>query len=337
MIKENKIEWINMGLIPLCLVLSYLIPFRLLMYSYAILGPLHYLTEINWLNDKQYFSQGKKNTLWIIGSLGLILSIPHFFDFPVIKEWVNEHEQLTAILRSYKEFGDVLIFACLLLGIVMVFSPNKKLYWITGILGLLLGWGLDQVDNFHLIFGVFLPTIVHVYLFTAIFMLFGWLKGKSKVGLVTILLHIAIPVFIILNPMDYTTYSIPYDVQELFHFSFKSTNTEFLKILGMDKGEYSTNVYYKAQVFISYAYIYHYLNWFSKTSIIGWGKALTSKKAILILAISGGAIGAYFYNYILGLRILFFLSMLHVLLEFPLNVQSFKGVIQAIPLGKKAR
>ena len=77
--------------------------------------------------------------------------------------------------------------------------------------------------------------------------------------------------------------------------------------------------------FIGFAYTYHYLNWFSKTSIIGWhevGKARIAAIVVLWLA----SIGLYALDYVTGLRWLLFLSLLHVLLEFPLNHRTFAGI-----------
>ena len=43
----KKIDLLNIGLIALSLIIAIMLPFRLFSFSYAILGPLHYLTEIN--------------------------------------------------------------------------------------------------------------------------------------------------------------------------------------------------------------------------------------------------------------------------------------------------
>ena len=77
--------------------------------------------------------------------------------------------------------------------------------------------------------------------------------------------------------------------------------------------------------FVAYAYTYHYLNWFSKTSLIGWHKVSPWRL---------GAVGAfwivsmalYAQDYRLGLKVLYGLSFLHVFLEFPLNHVSFVGI-----------
>jgi len=66
---------------------------------------------------------------------------------------------------------------------------------------------------------------------------------------------------------------------------------------------------------IAFAYTYHYLNWFSKTSIIKWHeipKSRTATIAVVWLA----SIALYAYNYDSGMAILYFLSILHVMLSF---------------------
>jgi hypothetical protein len=79
--------------------------------------------------------------------------------------------------------------------------------------------------------------------------------------------------------------------------------------------------------FIAFAYMYHYLNWFSKTEIIRWHKVPKSRFiAVIILWIASLAI--YAIDYSKGLQWLFFLSFCHVLLEFPLNAVSFVGIFK---------
>src|SRR5579871_5336223 len=46
---------IHLGLLLAALALSYVLPFELLLLSYAILGPVHYLTQISWLHERRYF------------------------------------------------------------------------------------------------------------------------------------------------------------------------------------------------------------------------------------------------------------------------------------------
>ena len=77
--------------------------------------------------------------------------------------------------------------------------------------------------------------------------------------------------------------------------------------------------------FIAFAYLYHYLNWFSKTEVIRWHK-VPKVRFIGVIALWLVACGLYAYDYAVGLSFLFFLSFTHVLLEFPLNVTSIIGI-----------
>src|SRR2546423_477488 len=50
-----RVDVVHLGLMLSALGLAYLLPFELLLIAYAVLGPAHYLTEISWLHDRQYF------------------------------------------------------------------------------------------------------------------------------------------------------------------------------------------------------------------------------------------------------------------------------------------
>jgi hypothetical protein len=83
----------------------------------------------------------------------------------------------------------------------------------------------------------------------------------------------------------------------------------------------------KIQIFIAFAYLYHYLNWFSKTSIIRWNQNMSKAKIITILTIWIASVSLYLYNFKIGVIALSLLSVIHVFLEFPLNVTSVKGIV----------
>ena len=59
MVKDDKINYLNIGLMLVTMALAYYFPFETFLFAYAFLGPLHYLTEISWLHDRQYFTKGK--------------------------------------------------------------------------------------------------------------------------------------------------------------------------------------------------------------------------------------------------------------------------------------
>jgi hypothetical protein len=59
----NKVDIINIVLMLISVAFALFVPFEAFLISYAVLGPLHYATEISWLKKKEYFVVGKKD--WI--------------------------------------------------------------------------------------------------------------------------------------------------------------------------------------------------------------------------------------------------------------------------------
>src|ERR1700757_4910012 len=62
----KTIDTVNIGLMLVSCVLAFALPFELFLFSYAVLGPLHYLTEITWLHKRDYFSNGKFDYIWLV-------------------------------------------------------------------------------------------------------------------------------------------------------------------------------------------------------------------------------------------------------------------------------
>ena len=56
-----KVDLINIGLILISCIAAFIVPFELFLFAYGVLGPLHYLTEISLLHDKNYYSTNKKH------------------------------------------------------------------------------------------------------------------------------------------------------------------------------------------------------------------------------------------------------------------------------------
>src|SRR5579872_6930932 len=60
-------------------LLAFIFPFQLFLFSFAVLGPLHYFTEIPWLHGKKYYATGKYDYLLLIG-LCASIAIIHYLD-----------------------------------------------------------------------------------------------------------------------------------------------------------------------------------------------------------------------------------------------------------------
>jgi hypothetical protein len=400
--KDSKINFLNIGLMLITAVFAFFLPFETFLLAYAFLGPLHYLTEISWLHDRQYFTKGKYDFVPLL-LIGVALSYAAFakdFDFNI---------------DFYKEFValnlfDKLLVLALFSSLLFAFVKNLvvKIIAILFIFIFISGWlapeNATENSKSTTIFALtsLVPTLIHVYVFTGLFMLFGALKSRSKTGLLSVAAFLIIPIYLVyglpVTPKknyisDYGKEAYYADgdgffytnVSILDHFRLMNepnlTNKQYLdSIINKDSKTNQTPIaerqritdslsdklnqafivpnpeseYYMRPIpaklaitieskdyywnyvffsgfgimlmrFIAFAYMYHYLNWFSKTEVIRWHKVPKIRfVAVLLLWLTACAL--YAYNYSLGLSFLFFLSFTHVLLEFPLNMVSIVGI-----------
>jgi hypothetical protein len=424
-LREDKINYANIGLMLITAVLAYFYPFETFLLAYAYLGPLHYLTEISWLHDRNYYAKGKYDFVVLL-LVGILLSYAAFAkDFGISVEVYDYFVKMNL-------FDKLLVFA--LFSAVLFALVKNLIVKIVAILFLYVfvsGWlspdnatsNAESTTVFALTSLV--PTLIHVYLFTGLFMLFGSLKTRSvsgmwqMVGFVTVplLLVFALPVdpkapisefgknahyakgdgfyatnisimdhFNLINDPVYTNADFVSFVKKK---DFKDANAQYNFITkenlnglvdslskipnkaylinkqplnpnfqvdnilllfskegmldeyqmkpipaklftGFSLDKYASIVYNSTigimlMRFIAFAYLYHYLNWFSKTEIIRWHQVPKLRFAAVILLWVVASV-FYAYDYSLGLSLLFFLSFSHVLLEFPLNIISIVGI-----------
>lgn len=327
--KTLKIDAINIGLVAISLTLAIYIPFKLFIFVYAFIGPLHYLTEITWLNNKSYFLKHHKSWIYVFVLLCLLMTV-----HPILNYFEYDFKLAPSWLYILVTNSNALLLSGFLLAVALVLLKNRRqilmaCFAIVICVLLLAFKGTTQL----MYVGLFLPTLIHVYLFTVLFIFFGAQKSKSKTGTYLGFLVLAVPFVISYLPIQKGDYL-------MVENTFKKFTTSNMHLVTGKIAEVTRNVKngsfnfltpfnVKVQIFVAFAYTYHYLNWFSKTSIIGWQKSITKKSAITIAVIWIASIGIYIYNYKTGFVALFFLSFLHVFLEFPLNIQSIKGLISS--------
>ncbi len=308
--KPATIHHLNTGLIILSCAIAFYIPFELFLFSYGILGPLHYLTEIGWLHKKNYFTKGKYDFVFLIITC-------------VILVYWNYYPP-----RKVGLIADIIFFS-LLSCLAFVFIKDWLYRFVIFALALLFVGFLNDSSVFFTWVAVFLPTIIHVFIFTWVFMLFGVLKEKSMAGLISVLVLIICSVLIFVIHPESLIYQVSNYSQNSYSF-FVELNYQLMKLFNLSdlkniKEIFTTNAGFVTMRFIAFAYTYHYLNWFSKTSVIKWH--LVPRKTLIATIITWlVSISFYIYDYNLGMKVLFFLSFLHVFLEFPLNIVSFTGI-----------
>lgn len=326
--KSNKVDLLNIGLIIISLALAFVLPFQLFLVSYAVLGPLHYLTEINWLREKNYFTH-EPSWVWLAVLLALLIVVPKLLLLPEVNHLI-ENSFLASINNWLLTYSNGFLFLGLAVAIGLVISKSRAILIPILLAGIILAFFLNEFPFYITVIGLLIPTLIHVYIFTILFMLKGSLESGSKVGYIAIGMMIAAPLVIALVDINRDWYSISDSFKAIFTESqFHVTNAKLAKTLGLGDG---TSFYFyekmelKLQTFIAFAYLYHYLNWFSKTTVIKWHKSISLTRALIIGGIWLVLISIFAYNYRVGLLVALTLSFLHVLLEFPLNIISIKSI-----------
>ena len=345
--RNDKLNVINIGLMMVSCVIAFILPFETFLFVYAVLGPLHYLTEISWLHDRQYFTKGKYDylVLILIAFLFLIIKLGNLYEWP---------------LPMSSEFKDKIMFLGLAGSILMVFVKNGMMK-IFGLFFILMMSNIifkaDIRDNLAFFLSVLLPTLIHVYVFTGFFLLYGALKNRSKSGLLSLTVFITCPFllyFVFQNAVSLPISKYGMESYQANGDGFFRNNLIFLqKLFNVDfiqaKDASGSLLYYQDTLkpaidtekamgiifhsksgillmrFIAFAYTYHYLNWFSKTEVIKWHQ-VPKIRFVAVIIIWIISISLYAYNYSIGMRWLYFLSLCHVLLEFPLNMISITGI-----------
>ncbi len=315
---SRRVDLLNIGLMLASLGAAWALPFELFLFSYAVLGPLHYLTEIAWLHHRDYFARRRRDVLWLVLPLTPVLA-----------------QQAGLIELDLGRWEPVLNTLAIGVALAVAFCATwraRSIFIGGAALVALLGFGAQGP---HDILRVFLPTIIHVWLFTGAFVLLGALRGRAPTGFVSLGTFLACSVACFALPARVTTepVSASYD-------AILALNVTLLEWLGAPPASRVDVLYTelggRVARFIAFAYTYHYLNWFSKTSIIQWHR-IPRAWSIANVALWLVAVGLYRHDYALGLSALFALSYLHVYLELPLNGRSFADIGRQLATLGRAR
>lgn len=297
----DRINYANIGLMLASTALACVLPFEVFLASYAILGPLHYLTQISWLHDRGWFTSGRFDwiPLALLGVVAFEASYGHWLG------WRGSS------------------FAALGLGVVAAYVANPVVKIATLVTCVALAGPIADWLPARLFFGVFLTTVVHVYAFTGLFILAGSLKSGSRSGYLSLAVYLACGVGLLLAQPATTYQPSAYAAANLDPFSSLIGAMAFVL-----PGQGARPAVVAIGRFLGFAYTYHYLNWFSKTGIIRWHEVSRARMAgIAVLWLASMAL--YAYDYATGLAALFFLSIVHVFLEFPLDARTLVDVVGA--------
>lgn len=301
----NQVNYLNTGLMLTAAGIALVLPFELFLFAYAVLGPAHYLTQISWLHDRRYFTTGKYDSLLL-----LLLTLPIAARF-VFGQWLP-----TGVAWDG-------IFACvaLLAAAGMAYLQRAFHKLVLGALAALCAGYICRIPDIALLFSFFVPTLIHVYVFTGAFILHGTLRSPNLSG------WLSFGVFVLCGAVFFV-FDIPnwgYGATEYIRTSMGRLVVipeQFIRVFGLSTAWDSV---VDVMRFIGFAYTYHYLNWFTKTKVIRWHQ-IPRRRGVAIALLYVASVGIYAVDYRWGISALFCLSLIHVFLEFPLNHKTFVGI-----------
>lgn len=324
----KSVDLLNIGLIVLSAILAFQYPVELFLVAFIFIGPLHYFTEINWLDKKNYFVNGPKRLwLWVGLSASALVMIPKFYFFLTSAKSGAFYDGMIAFDGWTNAFYFLSLIAAA--GFVLI---KKRIYWLALLIpAFVVAWILNGDYLYKSLIGLFLPTIIHVYIFTLIFMAYGAKRSKSVPGFIAVGVALFIPAMIAGIEIPGNAFQFSPELLQ----TFRETGLHLLPIRTSEFFGWSSSPNFnvngglelKLMTFISFIYLYHYLNWFSKTSLIQWHKSLTWQRSLVIATTWIMLLTTLYFNFKLGLMLAIFFSVVHVILEFPLNMISIKGLI----------
>ena len=304
--KVSFFDGAHLAIMLVALGVSYLLPFDLVLLSYAILGPMHYLTEISWLHERSYFMPNRE---WAWPLVVLTMVALNAIDHPTI-----------GATLLWFAFG----FSGLTLLVPHLKTAPRRAWSFVGIF-ILCGIGFFVLPTPAFILVALLPTVIHISLFTFLFMVTGAQRAKTLGQYILVASYVVCVTLLLFFPSHAASGFLPQsgDVNAYFGEIGRAFNAALGNSLNNKPGRNAWPLDARLAGFLSFAYTYHYLNWFIKVGTIKWHR-VPIKRLVLIGGLGAAFTASYFIDYKLGFMLLLSLSLLHVVLEFPLNIISMK-------------
>ena len=289
---------VHLGLMLAALAIAYVVPFELLLLSYVVLGPAHYLTEMSWLHDRKYFLPHRSIALALVlvAVSAPLVGSATWFGFVVWMTFV------ACALLTATTAAQSAVLTAVALGATVAMAVNGASLAVLGIL---------------------LPTLIHVSLFTLVFMTLGAYRSGNKLQALLVAIYLTAIAIILVAPPT-AAMRIP-AFAEAAQAYFGNVAPALGRLFGIAHLTLDTRL----TGLLAFVYTYHYLNWFIKADVIRWAE-IPRLRLALVVAASAGSTGLYFYDYAYGFGVLLALSLAHVLLEFPLNALAIRQLGTAI-------
>ncbi len=149
-------------------------PFHVFLASYAVLGPLHYLTEISWLHDRHFFTsrQGRRRAwLLLVAATAVVMTVGY-----VGSEILNHPTPPTVEIGMFW-----LVFVSAAVAMYVRHPVNGVAILAVATTAVV----LSSAYRAYGLMAYLLITVVHVFIFTGCFILYGAAKTQSRSGYIS--------------------------------------------------------------------------------------------------------------------------------------------------------
>jgi len=305
---RRKTRYADLAALAISGVLAAFAPMQVFLFSFAVLGPLHYLTEIAWLNKKKFYLGDSAVPRWVYvlaAVAAVVLSLA------------------SGLLKHDMWFWAV---GAMLLISLSVLVRNAYVMTAVAVVALIASFFLRTWVFFV---AAMVPTLVHVFFFTWTFMVSGALRERERslTKWVNPALAAVIPVLLMFVPMHYG---------RLGGFWLRAESMTFVSIHAKLAGDLHHTVVLNGMLLkdpvvaglmrvFAFAYLFHYLNWFAKTELLELHKIPRREWAAIAL-VYVACLASFGVSFRFGFMVSSFLSVLHVVLEFPLNWHTLRFV-----------
>lgn len=276
------------------LAVALLWPAQGFVVGFLVLGPLHYLTEISWLWDRQAFQVDRRGP-WLLVGLAAVG---------------------TAAALAPPSVGSQSIAVGVMVAAVAVAAWGLGRPRGGGIVAIVaggLGVGAMRTavaEPVFVAFGVLLPTLVHVLAFTLVFMLHGVRTRKRREDL------LALGTFLAGLVVVSTVALAPAAPSPAFTEIIGFLHARLVR-LGLPADA--------AIRTLAFVYLHHFVNWFQKTERIGWLRMPPARRAVVV-AVWLGLVAVAAVDVPLALALGLLPNLAHVLLELPLNARTLPAL-----------
>ncbi len=242
----EAVNWLNSGLMLATCVAAFIAPFHLFLFAYAVLGPLHYTTQISWMHDRRYFAARANARQWWLLLVGLTMLV-------LVYGFVSNDLMDRPVPPTFEIALVYLVLATAAMVLYVRHSTGSVVLIVAAIAAIV--WLRDT--RIFFLFAFFLVTILHVT-FTAAFVLYGALKSKSRSGVVSLAVFMlcSVSFFAYMPPGQ----APPESLRRVYAF-FEPLNIQLAAFFGLPRGSvYESISGFAVMRLIAFAYTYYSLN-----------------------------------------------------------------------------